>query len=1199
MFKDILLFELWIRKRKVSTYLYFLLFVGLGLLAVSRASVGHGFLCKLTNAGIGNINANSPFAIHYLIILLSNYGLIFIALIFGNAAYRDFKENTSGLYFSYPITKFNYFAARFSGAFITILFILSGIGIGAFLGSVMPFTNSEKIGSVNLLVYFYPYLTSIIPNLIFIGALFFSLVILTKKFIPIYLGMIIILLLYLIGVSVYHSQQSYYFASLIDPFGLISIQSIYSYWMAAQKNVMLIPLNGSFLINRLIWSLTGSFILIFSILKFKLSLITQQDNKNQEKPETSLNAKVFQDFSFENYILSKIKKSFNLKNHLKQVGYLAVTELKVLLKNSYFLTILILGIIFIFILGFRNVGIIKGTQTYPLTSQVLATTQTSLYLFNLIIIFFTSGELIWKERNKKVNEFIDVLPVPEWVFFAGKLGTMVLLQFILMTIIFVSGVLIQTIHGFYDFEFLLYFNELFGIRLPYYTLISIFALFIQVIVNRKFLGYVITLLLVDDFLPGIGLDHHLWRFGSVPTYIYSDLNGYGPYAKALFFFNVYWMFLAVILVVFSILFFIRGNESSLKERIHKYKSRNTKGYSRIGITGFVGCLFLGIFIIYNTNYLNNFDSDKKKENKMVSYEKIYKKYENHPQPIITDVKINVDIFPAKRKGISSGRLVLENKTNKKIDELFVQFPDFVKIDSLNLNRCYSIKEEDAKHSVKILLLNNPIFPGEKIDLNFKIGIENKGFKNHDYRTNLVKNGTFLYYYQLIPAIGYDPSYSRELEDNEKRAKFNLPYKASMSSVKDTNATMNNIICKDAEWINYEAIISTSENQTALTSGELIKEWKEKDRNYFHYKTDRRILKYFPIISAEYKVAKDKWNDVSIEVYYHKKHHYNIDLMLEAVKQSLEYYSNIYSPYQFKQVKIVEFPKYELYAEAFPDIITHSEGYGFTAKFDDTKVDYVYRVTAHEIGHQWWAHQVVPANVEGAFFLGETMTQYSALMLIKKKYSKEKLNKYMKNRIDTYLRGRAKETNKEVPLINSNIDLWYMNYEKGIVVMNALQDYIGKENLNNQLQEYVKKVAFQEAPYTTSVELIKNFRKATPDSLQYLITDMFETITLYDNKVVNASVKKLTNNKYLVSATFEINKYRSDEIGNENSEEINDYLAFGVFDENGEVLYQKKHWINNKMNEMQIEVDEIPAKVVIDPSFLLIDKNATDNIFYIP
>jgi hypothetical protein len=37
---------------------------------------------------------------------------------------------------------------------------------------------------------------------------------------------------------------------------------------------------------------------------------------------------------------------------------------------------------------------------------------------------------------------------------------------------------------------------------------------------------------------------------------------------------------------------------------------------------------------------------------------------------------------------------------------------------------------------------------------------------------------------------------------------------------------------------------------------------------------------------------------------------------------------------------------------------------------------VFYVVAHEMGHQWWAHQVMGAAMQGSTLLSESMAQYS-------------------------------------------------------------------------------------------------------------------------------------------------------------------------------------------------------------------------------
>jgi hypothetical protein len=349
------------------------------------------------------------------------------------------------------------------------------------------------------------------------------------------------------------------------------------------------------------------------------------------------------------------------------------------------------------------------------------------------------------------------------------------------------------------------------------------------------------------------------------------------------------------------------------------------------------------------------------------------------------------------------------------------------------------------------------------------------------------------------------------------------------------------------------------------------------------------------MSARYQVKKDRWEDVGIEIFYHPGHEYNIDMMIKGVKKSLDYFTANFSPYQYKTIKIVEFPRYALYAEAFPNLIPFSEGYGFIAKFHDTKVEYVFRVTAHEVGHQWWAHQVIGAYVEGQFILTETMAQYSALMVIKKEYAPEKIDDYIKLKMDEYLRGRAREREEEVPLIRSNLDVPYINYEKSIVIMNALQDYIGENNLNRALQKFIQKYAFDEPPYVTAKEFLGYIKEATPDDLLYIITDMFETITLYENRALRATYRELENGRYRVDLQFEAQKFRADGIGRETSIDMNDYITFGIFGAENEVLYSNKHWIRSGQGELSFVVDKKPEKASIDPHYFLIDKNTDNNI----
>ncbi|MEE8355726.1 MAG: hypothetical protein V3R33_00315, partial [Anaerolineales bacterium] len=130
----------------------------------------------------------------------------------------------------------------------------------------------------------------------------------------------------------------------------------------------------------------------------------------------------------------------------------------------------------------------------------------------------------------------------------------------------------------------------------------------------------------------------------------------------------------------------------------------------------------------------------------------------------------------------------------------------------------------------------------------------------------------------------------------------------MALVDDLDARQNAILSHDADRITFEATVSTSLDQTAIAPGYLQGEWTDNDRRYFHYKMDAPIFNLYAFLSGRYEVKRDKWNDVDIAVYHHETHAFNIDHMMDSIKKTLDYCTVNFSPYQHRQVRIIEFPR---------------------------------------------------------------------------------------------------------------------------------------------------------------------------------------------------------------------------------------------------------------------------------------------------
>ncbi|MCH8316957.1 MAG: hypothetical protein IIA88_00440 [Bacteroidetes bacterium] len=1214
MFKEIFLFELKYRFKRPANYIYFGIFFLMTFLAVNgMAGAFKGVVISVGSGGGGKVLANAPFQINILITLLSYFGILVTSAIMGNPVYRDFEHQTHSLFYSKPISKFGYLAGRFLGSLVIVFLVFSGLGIGILTASWMPWLDQDYIGPFYAMAYVQPYLVTVLPNLIFTGAIFFALATLTRNILSTYVGSVVVLVLYFMGLALLSDLENETIAALLDPFGESAIGLATKYWTVAEKNTLIIPFTGLIFLNRIIWLSAGVLIFAFAYKKFSFSYFISEKRSRKKLKQQSLDRSPDLVDSGEPVSFLQMVQTtrvFSFSTYLIQYIKLTGQEFKGIVKNVYFIAILFAGVVLMFVNG-SQVGTFYGTTTYPVTYQVISIISGSFTLFFLIIIIFYAGELVWRERTTRINQIFDALPIPNWVPFSSKLTALILLQVVLLAVVMLCGLIIQVFKGYYHFEIGLYVKSLFGLQFIDYALLCVLAMLVQVIVNHKYLGHFIMVVyfLVSIFMTQFGWEHKLYDYADDPGYTYSDMNGFGHFIMPVMWFKIYWVAFAVLLAILSNLFWVRGLETSIKWRAQLARRRFVKPAKIAFILALLVFFISGGFIFYNTNIINEYMTGNEREELSVEYEKRYKKFENSPQPRITDVNVNVDIYPLRRDFAFKGYYILKNKTNVAIDSIHIDINREITINNMSFDRDHKVVLEDEKIGYYIVELSKPLLPGESIKLQFDLAFTTKGFKNSGSNTSIVENGTFLHSNSYLPAIGYNAG--GELRDDDTRKKHGLKPKERMALVNDSNARLNNYISHDADWIDFETTISTSPDQIAIAPGYLQREWTEGNRRYFHYKMDCKILNFYSFLSAKYEVKRDNWNNINIEIYYHKGHEYNLDAMIKAIKRSLDYYTENFSPYQHKQVRILEFPRYASFAQSFPNTIPYSEAIGFIALVEDDEddIDYPFYVTAHEVAHQWWAHQVIGGNVQGATVMSETMAQYSALMVMEKEFGKEKMKRFLKYELDGYLRGRSFERKKELPLILVE-NQGYIHYQKGGLVMYALRDYIGEDSLNEALKKYIKAVAYQQPPYTNSLEFLSYIKSATPDSLQYIIKDMFETITLYENKTDEAVYEKRPDGKYAVKLKVSSKKLRADSLGNEKEIPVNDWIDIGVFGKPelhsdkpsnsekssiGKPLYLKKHKINQPEMEFEIIVDELPWKAGIDPYNKLIDRDSEDNV----
>lgn len=1180
----IALFEARQRLKLLSTWVYFGMFFAMAMLWMAAA----GGVFKEAYVSFGSkVAINSGFSVALTVAFLASLGVIVMAAMVGRSVQQDFEYDMHHFFFSAPIRKYQYVFGRIGGSLATLAIVFLGIVLGAWLGTFIPGIEAERVGPHGLLKYLRPYLYIVLPNLFIFGSIFFVLAALTRRMLPVYVASVVMLIGYIVAPGLARDLDYKTLAALMDPFGTTAVIRLTEYWTIAERNTRMVPFEGVLLINRAIW--VGFSLVVLLLGYWRFHFTSTPDSRAAHRPEgeaplqlshTAAATAEKPDFAGRSLALLLLRSSWlNLRESLKDV-YFAVIALAAVLA------------LFAASLG---MGTMFGTRTYPVTYQVLELIHGIFGLFMLVVTTFYAGEMVWREREARMAQMLDAAPLPSWVPLLAKLNALVGLQALMLLLAMVCGMLIQLFQGYFALEPALYLQTLLLISLPQYILIAVLAIATQVLINHKYLAYFVMILYYAATLSfdSLGLDHPMLLYGTSPEFGYSAMNGWGHNLARERWFELYWGSAALVLMALSLVFWPRGYNAELGSRIQLARRNLTRPVLAAFGLGLGLFAASGAILYYNLEVAGDYQTAFGKQERRAQYELRYKRFAAAPQPRIAAVDLKVDIVPETRSLSIRGSYQLENRSGQPLTEVAISLARKSQL-RLAFAPQASLQLADDERGFHVYRLAQPLAPGARLALSFDMQFAPRGILGMGSDTPVLANGTF-FSNDILPRIGYQDA--AELTDERDRKQHGLGPRARLPAADDPRGLANNLLASDADWINFNAVVSTSPDQIAIAPGTLEKEWVAKGRRYFNYRMDKPILNFYAFQSARYEVRHDRWQDVTIDIYYHPGHEYNLDRMIKGVKAALEYNSRHFSPYQHKVLRIVEFPRYATYAQSYPNTIPYSESMGFIARVDDSNpkdIDYPFYVTAHEVAHQWWGHQLVGGRSAGATVLTETLAEYAALMVMKEQVGPARMRRFLRYDLDRYLRGRATEAKRELPLAQ-NENQSYIYYGKGSLAMYQLQEVMGAEAVNKVLHGLLVRHAFHDAPYPSVSELVAGLRAAArPDQL-YLVDDLFNAIVLYENRAVQAAAVRRADGKYVVTLKASAAKMRYGELGEEKEAPLQDYIEFGVDDKHGAPLLRERRLVSKKDVVVQMVVGSRPGKAGIDPDNKLIDRKPSDNM----
>jgi ABC-type transport system involved in multi-copper enzyme maturation permease subunit len=1178
---EVLRFELGYQARRPWTWVYVVAALLMSLVMTHA---------RVDEAQSSGVFVNAPYVIMMLTLVGSGMALLASAAFAGDAGARDPESRIAPLVYTSPVDEKSYVAGRFIAAFLLNLVVLTAFQV-AMLGAMFVYEYPPELAApITITTYLSAFILFAVPNALLATAFLFLLSLLTRRALSSYLGGVLLLFVSIFVWAVVAGMMGYWgLARIIDPFGMSVVSAISKTTTAPQKNVFDMWTSSSLLLNRAVWLSISAIILAVAHLRFRFETA---GTRAWRRSATELPASVGAGERSAPIVVPEVKRSAPFAIALQQFLAVATQSFREIAISWGGLVLVVLSAITAALgpKAMSHFGVPILTTTEQMIDWIGHPGEIIWFIVPILSVFY-AGELVWRDRDTRLSEIADAAPVPEWIQLLGKFVGLALLLVAYQVMLIVACMIIQLETGYTNLEPALYVKAVLGLSLTEHLLFAGLAFALHVVINQKYVAYlaIIAVYWVMAAAPSLGIENHLFVFDSSPDWTYSDMSGFGPSLIPWMWFKAYWAGWVVLLLVLASLLWVRGKEQGVKARVRALRSRLTMRSASIAVAALAVIIGTSGFIIYNTSVLNPGASQASRVELRGSYEKTYRKFAGLEQPKIDGISLRAEVYPRDRKAVLHTTYTLVNRGTSSINTIhFVPEDEMDTSDPVFDSDVRTVVNDEKLH-YGIYQLSSALAPGDSLHVTFDVRYAPKGFTNDGVEASVVENGTAIDVLDWLPDIGYQSH--RELSERSDRLKQGLGPRPAARSLDDSTGRYSG----NPQRIPVDVVVGTDGDQIAVAPGELRRAWTESGRKYFHYVTDAPIRNDVMIYSARYAIHTERWNGVQIQVVHHPEHTLNVKRIAASARASLDYFTKNFGPYPYRELRFVEYPGQSMTLHASPINISYQEAFaGLNSGADKRGFDLAYAVVAHETGHQWWGNQLSPADIEGSPLLTESLAWYSAMCIVAATRGEDHLQRLL-----DMFHGSAWMISRGGPPLLRMYDRWAA-YRKGPFAMMALREYLGERPVNVALRSLFDKYKAGQPPSPTSNDLYAELEAVTPDSVRTLLSDLFERNTYWEVATKNVSATPLGNDRWRVTLNVNTRKIVVDKEGGEKEVPMNDLIEIGVYGQGGSTtrgveLYRALHRLKAGTEAITIDVKGKPARAGIDPRYLLIDADPSNNI----
>lgn len=1132
---------------------------------------------------------------------------------------RDKTSNMLELVHATPVTTRNMTLSRMIGIFSIICLSLFVFLLAQFLGQFSPTLDKETLGPVNPFYYLHPFILLTVINALIVTAFFTLIAGLTQNR--------MLVLVSAIGLFFYSQivglldvvDAPKWLQAVADPFASFAYALDTESWNPLERNTKLLPLTGYVGLNRFVWTLLSTATLVFVFRKFKRGLISGKTKLRQFKGLEATGEAytgTSQNLGFESDIAAFwTRLKFEYLTTIRSIPFLILAGLAV----TIFAFLIIVTVFF------------APQKLVPTSSTMSAIGFTSLFIPMILIISFFSAEMMFRDKGAKFNELLDSTKVANWPLLAAKWIALMAVVTTLCCIGMLISMLIQLVTDSPPVDLSLYLRFTFLNILPNYLFVVALAMIVQIFVPNRIVGMIAAagvIVGVNFFIGRIPFYHPLMGYGGSSPGGISEISPYGNWIRFRWF-NFYWGMYVLAFAVFGVWLWRRGLQTGLIHRFAKIRQNITPvsgGVFAIAIAAFIG----SGFYIYKAYDKVDWRNQKTGEARQVEAEALFERERDLARPHTRAVQIEADIYPSKQEATVKGTMVLQNSSGEQITELYVRAPVGKKdmrllsiegaseqIEGENIDGDTLEKLNDF--GVRLFNFNPPLKEGQEVKLEFEAFFHAPRLAD---RSSVSKNGTFMNNYasfggspRVVPVFG---PFDSRITNSKRRRKLDLPELPKLPDPLKEGMDLNifGSITGPADMIDFNGRICTDSPQIPIAPGNLISEEKGKDRICRTYETSQPISNFFSMLSGEYAITEGSWTspdgkDIPIRIYHGEKHDYSVDEMITAVQFSLGHFSENFAPYQYDYVRIMEVP-FIGFAQAFAGTIPFSEQ-GFIMDAgdpDDVKtLDNATLTTMHEMGHQWFAHQIVPGYSRGFNVLSEGLTSYITLDAYEAMYGWDKARYALENATIAQMQALAFiDREKEVPLSKAR-GQQYLVYNKADWVLWGLKNYIGPQNLRDAMKGFIDDWGLKGPPYPTTATLTDVLREAAGPDYDQFITDQWDRIVWWKfaHGDDGPSVIENADGSWRVTIPIRTDKdIKTEEMKTSMSwsemdgETLNEPLEIGIYSQEPKKLWSaydklEQVWVSQTDQSFTFDVKTKPTHIALDPRRLMLESHVDDNV----